>query len=118
MILVGGGAWVIGRSVRLFHFRSWFGLAAVDGVQAVAGGPRVASNSWVQAGSQGQLVGRCSRSVRAEWASRAGTLMSWARIVPVVARAWNAEARQPGGAGEVEGDRGQHQPGRVGLERP
>ena len=35
------------------------------------------------------------RSVRAEWASRAGTLMSWARIVPVVARAWNADARQP-----------------------
>jgi len=72
------------------------GLAAVVGVQAVrGGGPRVASNSWVQAGSQGQFFGRCSRSLRAERASRAGTLMSWARIVPVVARAWNAEARAP-----------------------
>ena len=71
------------------------GLAAVDGVQAAAGGLRVASNSWVPAGSQGQPVGRCSRSVRAERASRAGTLISWVRIVPVVARAWNAEARHP-----------------------
>ncbi len=58
MILVGGGAWVIGRSIRLFHFGSGLGLAAVGGVQAVLGGPRVASNSWVQAGSQGQPVGR------------------------------------------------------------
>ncbi len=40
-------------------------------------------------------MGRWSRSWRAERASRAGTLMSWARMVPVVARAWNAEARQP-----------------------
>ena len=41
------------------------------------------------------MVGRGSWSVRAERASRAGTLMSWARIVPLVDRAWNAEARQP-----------------------
>ena len=83
---------VLGRSVRLFHIRSGLGFAAVDRVQAVAGGPRVASNGWVQACSQGQLVGRCIRSVRAERASRAETLMSQARMVPVVARAWNADA--------------------------
>ena len=95
MILVGGRASVIGQSVRLFHIRSGLGLEAVDRVQAVAGGPRVASNSWVQAGSQGQLVDRCIRSLRTERASHAGTLMSWARIVPMVARAWNADARHP-----------------------
>jgi len=78
-----------------FPLGSRFGLAAVVGFQAVRGGPRVASNSWVQAGSQGQCLGRWSRSLRAECASRAGTLISWARIVPVVARAWNAEARAP-----------------------
>ena len=32
---------------------------------------------------------------RAERAIRAGTLIRWARIVVVVARAWNAPARTP-----------------------
>jgi hypothetical protein len=43
----------------------------------------------------GQVVGRCSVTRRAERASRPGTLMSWARMVPVVARASKAEARVP-----------------------
>ncbi len=38
--------------------------------------------------------------LRAERASRPGTLISWARMVPVVALAWKTEA---GGAREVEG---------------
>jgi len=33
--------------------------------------------------------------LRAERASRPGTVMSWARIVPVVARAWKVGARAP-----------------------
>ena len=44
---------------------------------------------------QGQSVGRCRVSLRAERASRPGMLMSCARIVPVVALAWNVEARTP-----------------------
>src|SRR4051794_22610134 len=63
--------------------------------QAAAGGPQVVSNSWVQACAQGQSRGRCSRSRRAERASRAGMAMSWVRMVPVVALAWNPEASVP-----------------------
>src|SRR3954462_4094435 len=63
--------------------------------QAAAGGPQVASNSWDQAVSHGQSRGRCSRNRRAERANRTGTLISWARIVPVVALAWKAEASAP-----------------------
>jgi len=55
----------------------------------------VAWNSWDQACSHGQCCGRCIRRRRAERASRAGMLISWARMVPVVALAWKAEARQP-----------------------
>lgn len=95
MISLRAWAWVSGRSVRRFHLGFWVGPCGGGRVQAMRGGPWVASNIWVQAGSQGQSFGRCSRSLRAERASRAGTLMSWARMVPVVARAWNAEARQP-----------------------
>jgi len=64
--------------------------------QAAAGGPcRAALAIWFQAVSQGQSVGRCSTSRRAERASLAGTLISCARRVPVVALAWNTEARAP-----------------------
>src|SRR5665213_1299037 len=55
----------------------------------------VAVSIACQACFQGQTVGRCRVSRRAERASLAGMLMSWARIVPVVARAWNVEARTP-----------------------
>ena len=34
------------------------------------GGPQVLMNSCCQAGCQGQWLGRCSTSRRAEWASR------------------------------------------------
>ncbi len=64
--------------------------------QAARGGPsRAAVASCVQAVSQGQSVGRCSTSRRAERASRPGTLISCARMVPVVALAWKVEARTP-----------------------
>ncbi len=64
---------------------------------------------------------------RAERASRAGTVISWARIVPVMARAWNAKAKAKASAarvrlgaiaGEVERDRGEHQPRCVCGEHP
>jgi hypothetical protein len=65
-------------------------------VRAVSGGPcGVPFRSCRQTGVQGQVVGRCSVTRRAERASRPGTLMSWARMVPVVARASKAEARVP-----------------------
>ena len=62
--------------------------------QAAVGGP-VPARIRCQACSQGQPAGRCRVSRRAERASRAGTLISCARMVPVVALAWNAEARVP-----------------------
>src|SRR5664280_3089664 len=61
--------------------------------EAVRGDARVAWNSWDQARSHGQCCGRCIWRRRAERASRAGMLISWARMVPVVALAWKAEAR-------------------------
>src|SRR4051812_45598421 len=67
----------------------------LGGQEAVAGGPQVLVNSWVQAFSHGQCSGRCSWSRRAERAIRAGMLISWARIVAVVALAWKVEARAP-----------------------
>jgi hypothetical protein len=61
------------------------------------GGPwRDAWTSCCQTLCPGQEVGRCRVSRRAEQASRAGTLISWVRFVPVVAFACNAEARVPG----------------------
>src|SRR3954447_13812963 len=59
------------------------------------GGPQALLNSRFQAVSQGQSRGRCMRSRRAVRASRAGMAIRWARIVAVVALAWNAEARAP-----------------------
>ncbi len=63
--------------------------------QAVLGALFAAVASCAHALCQGQPVGRCRVSRRAERASRPGTVMSWARIVPVVALAWKAEARVP-----------------------
>ena len=45
--------------------------------------------------SHGQRRGRWMLILRAERAMRPGTVMSWARIVAVVAFAWNFEARVP-----------------------
>src|SRR3954451_22710420 len=59
------------------------------------GGPQGLLNSRFQAVSQGQSRGRCMRSRRAVRASRTGTAISWARIVAMVALAWNAEASAP-----------------------
>jgi hypothetical protein len=53
---------------------------------------------------------------RAEEAILAGMLISLRRMVAVVARVRPALARGRGGAGEVEGDDGQDQPGRVRCE--
>src|SRR3954447_6886640 len=59
------------------------------------GGPEALLNSRFQAVSQGQSRGRCMRSRRVVRARRAGTAISWARIVAVVALAWNVEASAP-----------------------
>ena len=53
----------------------------------VAGGPQVRANRRVHSGCQGQVRGRCMVSRRAELASRAGTVISRLRMVPVVALA-------------------------------
>jgi len=66
----------------------WVGQAGSGGLFAVVS---ICSHAFCQ----GHAVGRCITSRRAERASRAGTVMSWARMVPVVARAWKLEARAP-----------------------
>src|SRR3954469_20550821 len=74
-------------------------VARRAGGQAVARGGRWSRWTAVwrssQAACQGQVWGRCSVTRRALRAIRAGTLMRWARIVAVVARAWKAPARVP-----------------------
>lgn len=77
--------------------------------QAASGGLFAAVASCSHAACQGQPVGRCRVSRRAERASRPGTVMSCARIVPVVALAWKVEARVPAVRGEVERDGGADQ---------
>src|SRR3954453_11181545 len=71
--------------------------ATVAGGQAVAagGGPQTRVNRLVQAVCQGQPVGRCRTSRRAEDAIRAGTWTSWRRSVPVVALASVGPVRVP-----------------------
>ena len=66
----------------------WMGKAARGGLFAAVA-------SCCHAVCQGQPVGRCSVRRRAERARRPGTVMSCARIVPVVALAWKVEARVP-----------------------
>jgi hypothetical protein len=58
-------------------------------------GPAAPSSIRCQACSQGHTSGRCSVTRRADLASRPGTVMSCARMVPVVARAWKVEASVP-----------------------
>ena len=63
------------------------------------------SNSMFQAVSHGQLVGRCSVSLRAEEAIRAGTVISLRRMVAVVGFGQRGSpVMVRGGAGEVERD--------------
>src|SRR3954447_24220127 len=76
--------------------RSWRRVRLV-GQEAVTGGPQVLVNSWVQAFSQGQCRGRCSRSRRPDRAIRAGTAISCAGMVAVVAFVWKVEASAPAG---------------------
>ncbi len=78
------------RSVRVFHVGSILGPAGRGGQGAVA----VAQRSC-QAGPQGQFVGRCSTSRRADEATRAGTAMRWVRRVAHRAFAWRGEAAAP-----------------------
>ena len=52
-----------------------------------SGGPQLWVNRRVHALCQGQAVGRCRVTRRAEVATRAGTAINFARIVAVVARA-------------------------------
>ena len=58
----------------------------------VAGGPQPWLNSWVHAVSQGQPVGRCKVSCRAEDAIRAGMWISLRRMVAVVVLARSGPA--------------------------
>src|SRR5664280_1026121 len=95
LILTPGVGVPAGPVCPAFPLRFRLGLSAGWSGQAGRGGARVAWNSWDQACSHGQCGGRCIRRRRAERASRAGMLISWARMVPVVALAWKAEARQP-----------------------
>ncbi len=61
----------------------------------MGGGPHVAENSDSHAACQGQSLGRCRTSFRAERARRAGTAISWVRMVAVVALAWITDAVAP-----------------------
>ena len=106
------------RSVRLFHFGSrscplgrWSGggrrrWRVRRGVQPLPGR------------CQGQLMGRCRVSRRAERASRAGTLISWARMVPVVALAWIVEARAPAARVRLNAIAAQTSQAPLALNRP
>jgi hypothetical protein len=53
----------------------------LEGQVTASGFSRAAVNRANQACSQGQATGRCRCRRRAELAMRAGTVMSWARIV-------------------------------------
>ena len=60
-------------------------LSAGGQVVGAGGGPQTLVKSSVQALSQGHAVGRCRVTRRAEDALRAGTAISFRRIVAVVA---------------------------------
>ena len=85
-------------------------------VVAVVGGPQVVVNSASHEVCQGQSCGRCIRRRRAERARRAGTAIRCRRMVAVVALAWKTACEGACRAGEVERDRGQHQPRTVCRE--
>ena len=103
-----------------FHVGSWVAQRWLLGGQAGGGGggSLTRSNSVVQAVSQGQAFGRCRVIRRAEVATRAGTVISLRRMVAVVAFARSGAGEVAGGAGEVERDDREHQPGGVGGEHP
>src|SRR5512144_3356660 len=89
-------SWVSGRFVRLFHCWSLVGpVAGGAGGDQAAGGSWTAVNSRCQDGCHGQSRGKCRVSRRAERASRAGTRISWARTVAVVALACSSDASAP-----------------------
>ena len=72
-------------------------MAVWPGGQAAiaVGGPSAAVNRSSQSSAQGQFAGSRSWTRRAERTGRAGTLISWRRIVAVVALAWKREASAP-----------------------
>ncbi len=53
-MLLGVWAWLVGRSVRLFHFRLGSGLAAGGQTAVAGGGPVAPVNSCSNACCQGQ----------------------------------------------------------------
>ena len=81
---------------QLFHMSTGLGpLRAVRMGRQRCGGACGTANIADQASRQGQFTGRRSASCPAPRTIRAGTRMSWSRRVPVVALAWNVEARAP-----------------------
>src|SRR5215207_6748250 len=81
-----------GLSGRSTDLRSSWPRWAGGQAAAVVGGPSAPVNRASQASAQGQLSGSRSVVRRAERTGRAGTLISWRRIVAVVARAWKWDA--------------------------
>src|SRR5689334_25368652 len=77
-----------------------------------------AVNSCCQAPVQGQATGRCRVLRRAEVATRAGTVISWARMVARVALACVTEASAPSARVRIDRHRCEYQPGGVGGEPP
>jgi hypothetical protein len=75
------------------------------------------SNSACQASAQGQSMGRCRVSRRAEEATRAGTLIRWVRRGAQWARVVPVGGQHACGAGEVERDHCVREPGGVGRVR-
>jgi hypothetical protein len=98
---------------------SWCGPTRRLGGQVAPwpGGAQARRSSRVQACCQGQARGRCSTTRRPELAIRAGTTMRVRRMVPVVAVASCGPLSAAAGAGEVEREHCEHQPGGVGGER-
>lgn len=70
----------------------------------VRGGPQAARNRACHWSSQGQLLGRCSTSLRAEVEIRAGTWMSLRRMVPLRALPRSVLVRVPMVRDRVERD--------------
>ena len=76
-------------------FSGWALLGLGGQVVAGVGGPHAAVNSASRAACQGQSLGRCTASRRAERASLAGMVIRCRRMVAVVALAWNTDAVAP-----------------------
>jgi hypothetical protein len=109
---------VVCRSVRLFHFGSDRARWGGGQVVAVGGGAFAAVCSRCQAAVDGQLIGRCRVSCRAERASRAGTAISCRRMVLVVAFAWIVEARAPAARVRLNAIAAQTSQAALALNRP